>query len=67
MDIDDDYTYSSGVLVLDHIYAKWRPLTGSLGGARAYQAGVLVGDQLLCLGGREDVVCGAVVSVPIWR
>ena len=47
------------VVVLGGIDVKWEYLTPSLGGKRAAQAGVLVGDKLVCLGGVEEVVSGA--------
>lgn len=47
----DGQTYHRKVLLLEDVTTVWRTVAGRLGGSRSDQAGVLVGDYLLCLGG----------------
>lgn len=49
-------TYHDEVLVLEGIDRHWRTSTARLQSRRAWQSGVLVGDYLLCIGGRQERV-----------
>lgn len=44
------------VLLLDGMDSEWRPVETNLAGTKAQQAGVLVGDNLICIGGIQDQV-----------
>ena len=46
------------MLVLEGLDATWRVADVKLSGLRAQQAGVLLGDKLVCIGGQEDTVRG---------
>ena len=48
--------YHNEIIVLEGLNDRWSNFTGKLGGLRAGQAGVLVDNVLICLGGVEDTV-----------
>ena len=50
------FVYQDGVIVLEGVNSTWRRAEAKLSGLKVRQAGVLLGDYLLCLGGREDEV-----------
>ena len=43
------------MLVLEGLHATWRKLPAQLDAPKSRQAGVLLGDTLLCLGGLNEV------------
>ena len=49
------------VLLLEGLNATWRTSTARFGTPKSSQAGVLLGDTLLCLGGRNEVGGGGPV------
>ena len=49
------FTFHDEVLVLEGVNATWRMLQAHLGAPKESQAGVLLNDTLLCLGGYNGV------------
>lgn len=56
---DGTEIYHNEVLVLEGVQDRWVNSAARLNGRRAFQSGVLVGDFLICIGGKQFTVSSA--------